>query len=318
MTTTINGLGTIVMYSLSSEIHVTIQDFHGRAYQMGIPLCILPNALTDAGAFQQATTAAASAFVLKEEPILCKEVKNDGETIVRTFEKRILDGEEAREDIKKGKENIPVYKHVATMVYDKRTGKISPIVLHPEGRAIVTAAAKNFKEIRSQYNIKQVRKTIQNAFKYYGSISLRHNGGVNFIPASSSDEWKKFSEFIEYFEGVEIVSINVKNDVHNKTAIRRALEDDINSSIKDEIKKLGGESVEQHTASLIRDFGEALSEGHIGKAGLQSMLERFNDTVKIVGKYKDVLNMDLSILDSQMAIAKQQVVTMLSTYGADE
>lgn len=308
----INGLGSIVMYSLSTGIHIPIQDFWGKAHILGVDSSLFPNALSDNGAFQRATSMAASTFVLAQEPVLCKEVMNNKEKIVRTFEKRIVDDDGTVKSIEEGNENIPVYSHVATMVYDKQTGTITPTILHNEGRPVVEKALENFRTIRSQYNIQQVRQTIQNAFNRYGSIQLRHNGGVNFIPAQYEDEWKKFSNFIESFEGVEIMSINVKNDTHNRAVIRNSLMSNVNESLEDEIKRLGGKSEgSKELTKLVEDFGKALEGGKVKKGGLKTIVNRFNHTMEVVNVYKELLSTDLSIITAQVDVAKKQVVALL-------
>ena len=315
---TVNGLGTIVMYSLSVDTHIPYADFFKEAERCGVPLHLLPMPLSPKGAFQRSTTGMKETFQKEAEPIFIKEVPSTlPNTVMRTFEKRMRSSKEDTERMEKGKTYIPTYKPIITIMFDVTNEVMTYQLYEAEGKDIFKKVQARYNELVGMCNIQQVRATIQNAFKHYGSIQLRHNGGVNFIPAQYDSEWKAFTMFLDKFDGVEIMELNVRNDSHNKATLKNALMDDTGDSICEEIKKLNGKtSGSTSLKELITDFSNVLkenqsSEDKIGASALESMLNRYNETMNKVSIYKELLNTDLSVIDSQIEIAKSQLMSIV-------
>jgi len=315
-----SNLGTLAMYSLRTDSRVAIQDLRDLFTQYQVPLHLIPNPLSHAGAFQRATTMVATKVVKSDCPIICKEIQSDKDYIVRTFEKRLMETPEDIEKIKEGSEGIPVYCHVATMVYNRPTGLINKCVLHPEGQEVVNRAMQNFNEINGWHNIQQIRKMIQNALRFYGAIDLRRNGGVNFIPENNTEDFGRFCKVCDQINGVEIITLDIKFTQNNKAAIAEALQEHINDSIEEEIKELNGKTTgNKLLGELIVDFSESLRNGKkIKKDGLESMLKRFKNTMQVVNEYRDLLEIDLEQTSTQIALAQKQVAAMLEKYEQEE
>jgi len=317
---TINGLGTIVMYSLSTDMHIPFDEFAKEAQKCQVPLHLLPASLSPVGAFKRACTGLRETFNALPEPIFIKEVESTiPHTIMRTFEKRMRSSKEDTIRMEKGAEYVPVYKPIITIMFDYFTEDMTYQLYEKEGKEIFKKVQAKYKDTCGCANIQQVRATIQNAFKYYGSIQLRHNGGVNFIPAQYTSEWANFTKFLGAFKGVEILELNVRNDSHNKASIKTALIDDIGDSIEEEIKKLNGKTNgSKSLKELITDFSDVLkenqsSEKKVGSGALESMLNRYKETMDKVALYKELLNTDLSVIDSQIEIAKSQVMKLVES-----
>ena len=317
---TVNGLGTIVMYSLSVDTHIPYADFFKEAENCGVPLHLLPMPLSPKGAFQRSTTGMKETFQKEAEPIFIKEVPSTlPNTIMRTFEKRIQSSKEDTIRMQKGKQYIPTYKPVITIMFDVVNEAMTYQLYEAEGRDIFKKVEARYNELVGMCNIQQVRSTIQNAFRHYGSIQLRHNGGVNFIPAQYDAEWKAFTMFLDKFDGIDIMELNVRNDSHNKATLKSALIDDVGDSICEEIKKLGKTSGSTDLSKLVTDFAEALQENQlskdkkIGASALESMLNRYSETMEKVSLYKELLNTDLSVIDSQIEIAKTQLMKIVES-----
>ena len=324
MTTTlrVNGgsnLGTLAMYSLKTDCRVAIQDLRDLFHQNNVPIELIPNPLSDLGAFQRATTAVASKVVKTDSPIICKEIKNDRELCIRTFEKRTNESQTEIETVEQGREAIPVYTHVATMVYHKNSQSIDRFVLYPCGQAVVDKALDNYNLISGWYHIEQIRKMIQIVFNTYGAIDLRRNGGCNFIPECHQEEFERFCKVCDSLEGVQIITLDIKFTKGNHEAITEALQSHINESLEDEIKSLGSKTVGNVALKdLVVDFTQALYGGKIHKAGLNSLMNKFNHTMKIVAEYKDLLQVDLEETESQIEIAKKQVGLLLKRYDEEQ
>ena len=316
---TVNGLGTIVMYSLSTDMHIPYDKFAKEAQKCQVPLHLLPLPLSPVGAFKRSCTGLRETFNALPEPIFIKEVPSTlPHTIMRTFEKRVKSSKEDTIRMEKGKDYVPVYKPIVTIMFDTFTGDMTYQLFEKEGKDIFKKVEAKYKETCGCANIQQVRATIQSAFKYYGSIRLRHNGGVDFIPAQYSQEWSNFTKFLSAFKGIEILELNVRNDSHNKASLKTALMDDIGDSIEEEIKKLNGKTTgSKSLQELITDFGQVLKENQsskekVGSGALESMLNRYKETMEKVSLYKELLNTDLSVIDSQIEIAKSQVMKLVS------
>lgn len=305
-------LGTLVMYSLKTDCHVSYADMSILTNQYGIPQVLVPDQQSKTGAFQRATTLVASRIVRNESPVLCKEIKDTDGFIVRTFEKRLVDTEESKEVIEEGKENIPVYEHIATMMFDKNRGMINSHIIKPEGESFVREAMKKYNELCDGMHITQVRKMIQRAFDYYGSIKLRHNGGVNFIPQENSIEFSKFCNLCNDIDGVDVITLDIKFSNNNKDTIAEALNNTVNDTLEDEIKKLKGKTTgNKMLTELVADFSELLNNKGANKEALNSAIIRFDKTKKIVEQYQELLDIDMTQTKEQLEIAKQQIVKLL-------
>ena len=327
---TINGLGSIVMYSLSVDTHIPYADFLKEAEKNGVPLHLLPMPLSPMGAFKRATTGLKETFQKQEEPIFVKEVPSTiPYVIMRTFEKRIKSSKEDTIRMEKGKDYVPVYKPIITIMFNINTEAMTYQLYEAEGKNIFKKVEARYNELCGMCNIQQVRATIQSAFRYYGSIQLRHNGGVNFIPAQYDKEWNNFTNFLGKFDGIEIMELNVRNDSHNKATLKTALMDDVGDSICEEIKKLNGKtSGSTDLSKLVTEFAEVLEENQsikkddksdvkkLGKDALESMLNRYKETMEKVAVYKELLNTDLSVIDSQIEIAKSQLMKIVERSAA--
>lgn len=306
-------LGTLVMYSLKQDCKVGYYDMYDLQAKYNVPRELIPDQQSKQGAFQKATTLVAGRVVRNQSPVLCKEIIVDKYRIVRTFEKRVVDTEESKEIISEGKQNIPVYEHIATMIFDKGTQTINTRVLRPEGEQVVQDSLKNYNELCDGMHIALIRKMIQKAFDHYGSIKLRHNGGVNFIPQENSKEFDRFCNLCNNIEGVDIMTLEIKYSSNNKGTIAEALDNTINDSIEDEIKKLDGKTTgNKMLTELVADFSELINNKSVHKEALASAITRFDKTLKIVKQYQELLEIDLSQTEAQVNIAKAQVVKLLA------
>ena len=145
---------------------------------------------------------------------------------------------------------------------------------------------------------------------------------MNFIPQQNIAEWNSFTSFLDKFDGIDIMELNVRNDSHNKATLKSALIDDVGDSIQDEIKKLNGKTTgSMDLAKLVTEFAEVLKENQsskesLKKGALESMLNRYNETMQKVTLYKELLNTDLSVIDSQIEIAKTQLLKIVEASAA--
>lgn len=305
-------LGTLVMYSLKNDCHVSYADMNVLSSKFNVPDFLIPDQQSKQGAFQRATTLVASRIVRNESPVLCKEIKNTDGFIVRTFEKRLVDTEESKEIIEEGKENIPVYEHIATMMFDKQRFTINSHVIQPEGESFVNEAMKKYNELCDGMHITQVRKMVQGAFDYYGSIKLRHNGGVNFIPQENATEFNRFCNLCNSIDGVDLMTLDIKFTANNKETIAEALNETVNDSLEEEIKKLKGKTTgNKMLTELVADFTELINNKSTGTEALNSAINRFDKTRRIVEQYQELLDIDMTQTKEQLDIAKKQVTRLL-------
>jgi hypothetical protein len=74
-------------------------------------------------------------------------------------------------------------------------------------------------------------------------------------------------------------------------------------------------------AKLVTEFAEVLKENQsskesLKKGALESMLNRYNETMQKVTLYKELLNTDLSVIDGQIEIAKSQLMKIVEASAA--
>ena len=319
-----NGIGNIVMYSLSTGINVPIHKVLEEASLYKIPTHLLMNAQSTTGAFRKACTEVASSITRTETPCVRKIIAEDNDILTIVFEKRMEDTEDDIQCAIAGDDYVPTYPPVLRINYNKLSGTVQDCrVYQPCGDEIFRKVMDKYDSMRGSYTIKQMRGTIQSAFDYYGSIKLRHNGGVNFIPHTKIKEWRNFTNFIECFEGVEIMELSVGNTQHNKNTVRSAFESSINETLEEEIERLGGKCEgSKELNELVADLATTLQEYSKGKMTaskkqtLESMLARFKATMNHVKVYQDMINADLSSIDSQVELAKKQVMAIVKKVNA--
>ena len=322
-----NGIGNIVMYSLSTDISVPIQDVLAQASTYNIPTVLLPQPQNDKGAFQKACTEVAVTMSAKTgNPCVRKAIAEDSRYLTMVFEMRMPDTEEDVASAINGDDYVPTYPPILRINYDKVAGKIDNSRVYKEiGRSVLGRVENRFNTMKTTYTIKQMRASIQSAFDYYGTIKLRHNGGVNFVPYTRLKEWRDYTNFIESFEGVEIMELSVGNTQHNRNTVRDALSVSVNDTIEDEIKRLGGKcNGSKELNELVADFAKALKDYGTQRMTatkhqmLEGMLARFKTTMLNVDSYKLLLNADLSNIDSQVDIAKKQLMALINKVNGVE
>ena len=322
-----NGIGNIVMYSLSTSINIPVQDVFDSAKRNNVPYHILARPQGDTGAFKKACTEIASAITRGGDPCVRKIIKEDDEFLTVVFEKRMPDTEEDIALAFAGEDYVPTYPPILRIIYSKYSGQIENAKVYHKlaGECVLKKVERRYNETRSAYTIKQMRATIQCAFDYYGSIKLRHNGGVNFIPHTKIKEWRNFTNFVEEFSGVEIMELSVGNTQHNKNTVLSAFKSSVNESLEDEIARLGGKCEgSKELNELVADFSKALKDYAKGgmrstqKDALANMLGRFRETMAHAKIYRDLLDADLSSIDAQVDIAKKQLLKIVETFGGEE
>lgn len=322
-----NGIGNIVMYSLSTDISVPIQDVLAQASANNIPPVLLPPPQNDKGAFQKACTEVAVNMTAKTgNPCVRKMIAEDDQYLTVVFEMRMPDTDDDVQSAIAGNDYVPTYPPILRINYDKVAGKIDNSRVYKEvGRSVLGRVERRFNAMKTTYTIKQMRASIQSAFDYYGTIKLRHNGGVNFVPHTRIKDWRNYTNFIESFEGVQIMELSVGNTAHNKNTVRDALSVSVNDTLEDEIKRLGGKcNGSKELNELVADFSKALKDYSAQKMTatkhqmLEGMLARFKATMLNVDAYKVLLNADLSSIDSQVDIAKQQLMALINKVNGVE
>ena len=321
-----NGIGNIVMYSLSTGIKVPIQDILQGASAYNIPTHLLAQSQSTTGAFKKACTEVAGDISRGGTPCVRKIMVEDNEQVIIVFEKRTDDTVEDIEAAIAGEDYVPTYPPVLRLIYSKLSGKVEDAVVYREcGNDVYSKVMEKFWGINNVYTIKQMRATIQSAFNYYGSIKMRHNGGVNFVPHTRIKEWRNFTNFIEQFEGVQIMELSVGNTQHNRNTVRTAFEESVHETLEDEIKRLGG-MCEGHKQlnELVSDFAQVLHEYAKGvnresqRNSLANMLGRFKEVMANVQTYKDLLDADLSAIDTQVDVAKKQLMSIVNKFNGVE
>ena len=324
----VEGLGYFVVYGLSTDIHIPYDQYFKAAERGNVPLELLPMPLNPIGAFKRATTKIRDMHKADAEPIVVKQIPSTQDNVImRTFEKRMKSSENDTKRMESGKQYVPVYKPILTIMFDKDTCDMTyrTFTQDSEGQDIFNLVQKEYNKICGKANIQQVRATIQKAFHAYGSIKVRGNGGLDFIPLQHMDEWRVVSNFLDQFDGIDIDEWDMMDSDRNRAKVEKSLLDDIGDSVYDEINKIEKQTEktkgDKNLNQLIVDFGKVLkknqsSDEKIGTEALERMLHRYEDTMTKVALYKELLNTDLSVIDSQIAIAKEQLMAIVNKSAA--
>lgn len=317
MTTQNLGLGKMVMYALSVTLHVPFAQFTKAATQNGVPLHLLPLPQSPVGAFKRSCTKVREDTKFLPEPINVKDIESNIPNVtIRTFEKRLVSSDEDVAKMVAGQEYEPTYKPIVTIMYNRKTLDMTYTAYEEEGKDIFCRVMENYNAICGNANIQQFRQTIQNAFRQYGSIKLMRSGNADFIPAKYFKEWSNFAKFFKSFDGVVLQEFTMSDDADNRENLRQSLLDNVSDSVEAEVKKLGKAQGSSSLAELITEFGNALSQKQssdkkLGNAALETMLMRYRTVMEKVNLYKELLETDMSVVDSQIAIAQEQIVKLM-------
>ena len=300
--------GLICNIDLTGSVHVPADDFKLLAEKYGIDSSLIPRPLSKSGAFQRATTRSVDSSAFKDEPIICKEIKNDRQSIIRVFEKRLRDFDHGK-TILEGKENCPLMLHVATLEYDKIKDQVSYTLFHQEGQGIIENVIEEYNKTAECYNIEQIRTFQQNGLKKFGCVKTRTNGGSDFVPPYYEQECRDFCRFLEDVCNANVTLFTIMNDENGKKSIKKALENDITQKVGEEYKKLTGKKAGvQELSDLICEFSIALqNKTKLKRDGIGSMITRFDEVMKFVEEYKSLLEDDLSVIEGQVLLTKQQL-----------
>ena len=313
-------MGIVAMYNVPTDIHVPMAKFMKVAQKNGVPMHLLPLELSPKGAFQRACTKLRDAYKGDPEPINVKEVEsvqNSG-VIIRTFERRLTSSDKDVEAMENGEQYVPIYKPVVTIMFDTNTTDMTyKLYDKVEGKRIYKEVEAHYQKTCGMANVQQVRGTIQNALRYYGSIKMPVRGG-NFVPECYAEDWENFTKFAETFEGVRIINFEINGTSLNKRNVQDSLLDDVASSIESEIKKLDKTTGSSDLSKLVTEFSKILKENQsskkkLGSAALERMLARYNETMEKVKLYQELLQTDLSVIDGQVEIAKKQVMKLIDS-----
>lgn len=76
--------------------------------------------------------------------------------------------------------------------------------------------------------ITKMRKFLSAVFSVCRSVSLRKNGGVEFIPMGDVDFWESVENLLDRFEGIEITKVAVFDDELTSASIKSSLCREIN------------------------------------------------------------------------------------------
>lgn len=319
MTTTL-GLGKMVMYGLSVHIHVPFVQFSKAAVQNGVPMDILPLPRSPIGAFKRSCTKVEQRSASLPEPITVKDIDSTiPDTVMRTFEKRLTSPEEDVKAMEQGQDYVPTYVPVITIMFNRKTLNLTYKTYkgtETEGQELFAKVMEEYTLTCGNANIQQFQETFRNAFRQYGSIKLMKQGNANFIPLKYEKEWANFSRFIKSFDGVTLNEYIMADCSENRETLKNDLLTNVNSSVQTEIKKLGKAAGSSELAELITEFGQALkdkqsSDKKIGNAAMTTILERYRTVMETVNLYKELLETDMSVVDSQIAIAQEQIVKLM-------
>jgi hypothetical protein len=312
-----SNLGTLAIYSLETNLSISATDLTTLATKHNVPLGLLPNPLTDEGAFQRATTALRSGCSV-ENPINVKEVLNDGTNIVRVVERRI--NHDDVDKISHGSMITPQYEHVATISFEKATSTVTYVAMTPIGDELCKEAMARYQHLSgTRYNITQVRAMIQRAFRFYEGVQFRKNGGCTFIPEYNKNAFNEFVAMCDELpKGINLFVIDMKMSPNNRDHVLANLAEQVSIDLEEEIKNLNGTVGNKVLSELVNDFSIALKESKCQKNKLESMAERFAKTKKLVQDYQKLLQCDLSTMSEQLDLASQQLVQLCNKAHEDE
>ena len=301
-----NELGVEVVYSTNSEQLVALNLLEERAIKNGVPLELLPRPIGEESLFKRATSSMATNVCTNETPILCRELpssRSPKNTVVRVFEKIQATKGERSSDI----------SQLATMFFDKKTGRIWYSILSEDGRSVVNEVLKRCNTNDEFSTEKEIRASILRAASSFLGVRLRKNGGVFFIPKSSSPHWDKYSRVFYGLGCVEFVQTTVCDDDRSKRTIYNAVENDVKEFFCDEILRFGTKiDVNEKLGYIISQFKNCVVNGNIKIDAWNNMVTRFTKYQMKINVYNTLIP-ELENIYKEVVLSKDILADELET-----
>ena len=292
-------IGRVVIYSLS-EMCVKRGELEEKLEKYGVPLDLLPKVARSLSIFRRVTSAIPSRF----SGVTCRELSKDDspkDTVIRVFEKRENDLKVGIKDICRGEENIPIVKHIATILFDKETNELRHSILSEEGRAIVEQVYGGYEGYDYCLSIKEVRSYIQKGMEVCFGVSMRENGGVFFIPKHRLDLWDRIKNTLDGVDGIHFTEIDTIDTIENRKTIYMHFADSFKTFYRETIKKAKEYQKIDYINALLCSVNKESDRTKVYSnllrmdlSGLLNLLEDLREKVKVLFERKkedDELNL---------------------------
>lgn len=301
-----NFIGYLMWFSIS-ECRIRRLALEEIFTKHGLPENKLPGPIWPRDAFRRATKAGeVKDYILSTDPnspdygkklnLLVREVKTDGNAVIRQIVREIVDSKNVRLE----------YEPVAEVrLVEDRLEWNSMVVSPGIERESLAKIAKAYDMDKECYNGQHMRQVIWGILGTCSPLTVRPSGGVYFLPAAYEATMKKVQALVSdlNYYGVNggksaLWSVPVIDEAEQREMLQTSLEDQVKSEAN----------------WLLQEMGKAKATGKpITQKQAQKFVEQTRALSKMVREYEDALELEVTTAKVKLETATTQALALLGS-----
>lgn len=323
-------LGSLLWYSIA-EIHITREDLAEAVEEAGIDERFVPSRISLRDAFRRASSAAERAFAKKvpvgdsstsrHANILLREVKDAGGSLVRQVVREEVDAQNVRlsyEPVAQielsggAVDGDPISAELLVGVT-----RLSPTLL-PQEEDVVRRVVEGAEFERTHYDARAVRRLVSNVLREAYPVPLKNSGGLYFVSRNHPEILRSVVRLVEELKqksengpvhpaargatgGTRRGSSVMSVPLVDKAEYREVLAENLD------------EQIEREARSLIHEMGRVIQGGKkITRRRQAEFVSRVNELKGAVTEYQELLETEISSARSNLDLAMQEAVALVS------
>lgn len=293
----IEYLGCLLWSTVSDILKIPTEDLKTALTELGLER-FMPRKINPRDAFRRITKA----FEIKREPygqgtyinLLVRDVKFGEGEVIRQLVREVVDGHNKRLEYK------PI---VQLEIGEDETLRVTPLVspLTPAEKVIIDSLPQLQEDACNHYDGTHVRYMIQVILKQCDPVSVRPNGGVEFVPQKyieTVEAVKQLCKRLNQYQGnVRMYSVPVIDAAEHREMIEENLEEQvINGSV----------SLIQEMKNVMENPAQGISPR--SAKGFADRIKKLKD---LVTEYEDMLETQATNARANLEIAREQAVKLM-------
>ncbi len=294
-------LGNLIWYSLR-DVRITQEQMRELFIEHGLSLTHLPPEIREVDAYRRATSDIneMKPKTLQDgtfEILMCREVANTDDEVVRHLVREIRDSKNKRLD----------YKQVGTLIFRKEEKDFIARPLEAEYEGVIADTEARYKEYLQFYTGKHIRMLVGGLVEGTNSVNLRSVGGVYFVS-------KEHNALVESLEGF----VKATNNYAAPSEIPfEAIFESVPMLDLEKQRALIFDKYEQQCAGIVdKTLVELVELLKANKAPSKSVKANYVNSLKTlkagIMKYEGLLERDLDIARLKYDVLNKQVEALLN------
>ncbi len=296
-------LGYLLWSTVSDVLKIPTEDLEAALAEYGLEK-FMPRKINPRDAFRRVTKG----FEFKREPygkgtytnLLVRDVKYAEGEVIRQLVREVVDGENKRLDY------MPVLQ---LEIGEAGDVGITPLVdpLTPSEKVVKESLPQLQEDACNHYDGTHVRYMIQIILRQCDPVSVRPNGGVEFIPqkyAETVEAVKGLCKRLNQYQGrVKMYSVPVIDATEHREMIGENLEEQVLT---------GSTSLIQEMKNVMENPAQGIST-----RAAKGFADRIKSLKDLVSEYEEMLETQATTARANLDIARQQAIKLMELASED-